>query len=158
MHIVYIFISVLMNYDFTTHPILPFITINTQFLSKHCSKSVLDTEMNGYHCFNFTEKTFLRSVDPKQPKNVNFSLWSIIEIFPRGGAWCFRRGAIIIMQRRCKTISGGGCAPPHTFVWTVGGQTRRVATSTVKTLFQFNQDIVHFLFRMTKVLHIARLA
>ena len=32
--------------------------------------------MNGYHCFNFTEKTFLRSVDPKQPKmsNIHFDL------------------------------------------------------------------------------------
>jgi hypothetical protein len=30
--------------------------------------------MNGFHCFNFTEKTFLRSVDPKQPKNVKFPL------------------------------------------------------------------------------------
>jgi hypothetical protein len=29
---------------------------------------------DGYHGFNFTEKTFLRSVDPKQPKNVKFSL------------------------------------------------------------------------------------
>jgi hypothetical protein len=36
-----------------THPILPFIT---KFLSKHCIKRVLDTEMNGYLCFNFTEK------------------------------------------------------------------------------------------------------
>jgi hypothetical protein len=33
-----------------------FITITTKFLSKHCIKRVLDTEMNGYHCFNFTEK------------------------------------------------------------------------------------------------------
>jgi hypothetical protein len=48
--------SVLMNYDCTTHPILPFITIATKVLSKHCIKSVLDAEMNGYHCFNFTEK------------------------------------------------------------------------------------------------------
>jgi hypothetical protein len=39
-----------MNYDCTTHPILPFIKITTKFLSKHY------TEMNGYHCFNFTEK------------------------------------------------------------------------------------------------------
>jgi hypothetical protein len=45
-----------MNYDCTTHPILPFITITTKFLSEHCSKRVLDTEMNDYHCFNFTEK------------------------------------------------------------------------------------------------------
>ena len=59
MHVVYICASVLMNYDCMT-PILSFITINTtKFLSKHCIKRVLDTEMNGYHCFNFTEKTFL---------------------------------------------------------------------------------------------------
>ena len=51
---VHICISVLMNYHCTTHPILPFITITT----KHCIKRVLDTEMNGYHCFNFTEKLF----------------------------------------------------------------------------------------------------
>jgi hypothetical protein len=56
MHVVYIYISVLMNYDCTTHPILPFIII-TKFLSKHCIKRVLDIEeMNGYICFNFTEK------------------------------------------------------------------------------------------------------
>jgi hypothetical protein len=34
---------------------------------------IFETEMNGYHCFNFTE-TFFRSVDPKQPQNVKFSL------------------------------------------------------------------------------------
>ena len=59
MHVVYICTSVLMNYECMT-PILPFITIATKVLSKHCIKRVLDTEMNGYHCFNFTEKTFLR--------------------------------------------------------------------------------------------------
>ena len=58
MHVVYICTSVLMNNDCMT-PILPFITIATKFLSKHCIKRVLHTEMNGYHCFNFTEKTFL---------------------------------------------------------------------------------------------------
>ena len=26
------------------------------FKTLHYSKRVLDTEMNGYHCFNFTEK------------------------------------------------------------------------------------------------------
>jgi hypothetical protein len=31
--------------------------------------------MNGYHCFNFTEKkTFLQSVDRKQPSNFHFDL------------------------------------------------------------------------------------
>jgi hypothetical protein len=30
--------------------------------------------MNGYHCFNFTEKTFSRSVEPKQPSNFHFNL------------------------------------------------------------------------------------
>jgi hypothetical protein len=76
MDVVYICISVLINYDCTTHPILPFITIATKFLSKHCINRVLGTEMNGYHCFHFTEKTFLRSVDPKQPKmsNIHFDL------------------------------------------------------------------------------------
>ena len=59
MHVVYIRTSVLMNYECMT-PILPFITIATKFLSKHCIKRLLDTEMNGYHCFNFIEKTFLR--------------------------------------------------------------------------------------------------
>jgi hypothetical protein len=59
MHVVYICTSVLMKYDCMT-PISPFITIATKFLSKHCIKRVLDTEMNGYHCFNFTEKTSLR--------------------------------------------------------------------------------------------------
>jgi hypothetical protein len=43
------------------------ITIGTKFLSKHCIKRVLDTEMNGYHCFNF-----LQSVDPKQPSHFHF--------------------------------------------------------------------------------------
>ena len=46
------------DYDCTTRPILPFITIVTKFLLKHCVKRVFDTEMNGYHCLNFTEKTF----------------------------------------------------------------------------------------------------
>jgi hypothetical protein len=36
-----------MNYDCMT-PISPFITIATKFLSKHCIKRVLDTEMNGH--------------------------------------------------------------------------------------------------------------
>ena len=53
---VHICISVLMNYDCTTHPILPFITITTNFFSKHRIKRVLDTEMNGYHCFNLQQK------------------------------------------------------------------------------------------------------
>jgi hypothetical protein len=26
------------------------------FQNMHCIKRVHDTEMNGYHCFNFTEK------------------------------------------------------------------------------------------------------
>ena len=47
----------------------------------HSIKRVLDTEMNGYHCFNCTKKTFLRSVHPKQPSNFHFHLSSI---FPQG--------------------------------------------------------------------------
>ena len=45
---VHICISVLMNYDCKTHPMLPFITITKTFLSKQ-----------------FHRKTFLRGVDPK---------------------------------------------------------------------------------------------
>jgi hypothetical protein len=60
--------DVLMNYDCTTHPILPFITITTKFLSKHCVIRVLDTEM-----IDEWLSLFLRSLDPKQPKNVKFS-------------------------------------------------------------------------------------
>jgi hypothetical protein len=57
MHVVYICISLLMNYDCTTHPILPFITITAKFHSKHCIENPgTQTEMNGYHCFNFNEK------------------------------------------------------------------------------------------------------
>jgi hypothetical protein len=68
-------IVLIMNHDCTTHPMLPFITITTKFLSKHCIKRVLDTEMNGYHrTLFYRKKLFLGSVDPKQPKNVKFSL------------------------------------------------------------------------------------
>jgi hypothetical protein len=57
VHVVYICIGVLMNHDCsTTSLIFQFITITTKFLSKHCIKRVLDTEMNGYRCFSFTEK------------------------------------------------------------------------------------------------------
>jgi hypothetical protein len=55
------------------------------------------------------KKTFLWSVDPKQSKNVKFSLWSMIETFPRGGAWHFRRGATIL--RGGGKRSQGRCAP-----------------------------------------------
>ena len=53
----------------TTHPILHFITITTKFLSKYCTKRVLDTEMNGYQ---FYRKTFLRSIDLTNQKVLNF--------------------------------------------------------------------------------------
>jgi hypothetical protein len=98
-----------MNYDCTTHPILPFITITTKFLSKYCIKRVFDRD-KWLSTFQFYRKTFLRTVDPKQPKNVKFSLWSIIEIFPRGGAWRFRGGAKIL--RGGAKRSQGRCAPP----------------------------------------------
>jgi hypothetical protein len=76
-----------------THPILPFITITRKFLSKHCIKRVLDTEMNGLSLSQFYRQTFLWCVDPKLPKNVKFSLSSIIETFPRGGTEIIRGGA-----------------------------------------------------------------
>jgi hypothetical protein len=63
-----------MNYECVT-PILPFITITTKFLSKHCIKRVLDTEMNDYiSLFQFYRENFLtsQSVDPKQPSHFHF--------------------------------------------------------------------------------------
>ena len=115
MHVVYICISVLMNYDCTTHPILPFITIITKFLSKRCIKRVLDTKDERPSLFRFYRKTFLRRVDPKQPKNVKFSLCSIIETFLRGGASrLFRGGGKILRGGAKRSQGGGGCAPPHT--------------------------------------------
>jgi hypothetical protein len=68
--------------------------ITAKFLSKHCIKRVLDTEMNGYHWFNFTEK---HSCKVETLSNtyciVKFPLWSIIQPFPRVGARLFRAGA-----------------------------------------------------------------
>jgi hypothetical protein len=86
------------------------ITITTRFLSKYCIKRILDIEMNWLSLFQFYRKTFFRSVDPKQPKNLTFSLWSIIETFPRGGAWLFRGGAKII-RGGAKILRGGAHFP-----------------------------------------------
>jgi hypothetical protein len=63
----------------------------------------------GLSLFPFYKKTFLQSVVSKQPKNVKFSLWSIIEICPRG-PWLFRGGAKIL--RGGAKWSQGRCAPP----------------------------------------------
>jgi hypothetical protein len=81
MHVVYICISVLMNYDCTTH-----------FLSKYCITFNCSTWQRDewLSLFQFYRKSFLRSVDTNQPKNLKFLLWSIIKTFPRGGAWLFR--------------------------------------------------------------------
>jgi hypothetical protein len=51
MHVLYISVSVFMNYDCTIHPIaLHYIT--TRFISKYSIKKALDTEMmNGYQFF-----------------------------------------------------------------------------------------------------------
>ena len=51
------------------NPILPFITITTKFLLKDCIKRVFDTEMNGYHCFNFAENLSYEMYRPKATKN-----------------------------------------------------------------------------------------
>jgi hypothetical protein len=55
-----------------------------------------------------TVSVLQKNLDAKQPKNVKFSLWSIIETIPRGGARLFRGGAKILRGGACKTISGGG--------------------------------------------------
>jgi hypothetical protein len=70
--------------------------------------------MNGYHCFNFTEKTFLRRVDPiskQKMSNFHFDLslklseGEVHDFSGRGGAKILRGGA---------KRSQGRCAPPHT--------------------------------------------
>ena len=64
-------------------------------------------EMNGYQRWmaitvSILQKKFLRSVDPKQPKNVKFSLWSIIETFPRGCMTFQGRCAPFFHSLRCR--------------------------------------------------------
>jgi hypothetical protein len=76
------------------------ITIATKFLSKHCMKRLLDTEINGYHCFNFLTS---RSVDPKQPSHFHFV--PSLKLIPKGRCMTF--------QERCKTISGEVHTSPH---------------------------------------------
>ena len=77
-----------MNYDCcnSSNFVLHYNTTKFKILSKHCIKRVLDTEMNGYHCFNFTEKLSNGVETLSNQKYVKFSLLSIIETFPRGGA------------------------------------------------------------------------
>ena len=100
-------ISVLMNYDCTTHLILPFITITTKFLSKHCIKRVFDTEMNGYHCFNFTEKLSyeVQTLSNQKMSNFHFDLslkLSQGEVYDFSGEVARCKNS----QGRCKTTSG----------------------------------------------------
>jgi hypothetical protein len=92
-----------MNYHCATNPILPFITA-LQLLQNIALKGYL-TRDEWLSLFQLKEKSFVRSVDPKQPKNIKCSLWSIIETFPRGGAWLFRGGAKR-SQWRCATSYG----------------------------------------------------
>ena len=101
---VHICIKVLVNYDFTTH-----YNYNDyrKFLSKHCIKRVLDTDMNWLSLFQFYR------VDPKQPKMSNFHFdlfyhWN----FPKGMCTTFQ-GRCKNYQGRCKTISGEVAPPPH---------------------------------------------
>jgi hypothetical protein len=100
MHVVYMCISVLMNYDCTTHPILPFITITTTFLSKHCILKRVEKR-----------SCEVQILSNQKMSNFHFD-WTIIETFPRGGAWRFRAGAKIL--RGGAKRSQGRCAPSHT--------------------------------------------
>ena len=103
MHIAYICISVLMNYD-CTHPIFPFITIAAKFLSKHCIKRVLGTEMIGYHCFSFTEKLSFKVSTLSNQKMSNFHFDLSLKL-SQGEVDDFS-GEVQNSQGRCKTISG----------------------------------------------------
>jgi hypothetical protein len=117
MHVVYICISLLMNHDCTTHPIMPFITITTKFLSKHCIKRVLDTEMIGYHCFNFTEKPSYEVYTLSNQKMSNFHFDLSLKL-SKGEVHDFS-GEVQKFSGRCKTISGQ--IPPCVDVlWYIG--------------------------------------
>jgi hypothetical protein len=72
--------------------------ITTKLLSKHCIKRLLDTGMNGHHCFNFTEKTFLQSVNPKQ---------HICQIFTLIYHLTFPKGMGMTFHKRYKHLRGG---------------------------------------------------
>jgi hypothetical protein len=92
---------------------MPFITITTKFLSKHCIKRVLDTEMNGYHCFNFTEKLSCEVYTLSNHKTSNFHFELSLKLSQAEvHAWLFRGGAKIL--RRGAKQSQLRCAPPHT--------------------------------------------
>jgi hypothetical protein len=58
----------------------------------------------------FYRKNVLTKCRPSA--TIKFSLWSINETFPRGGAWLFRWGAKILKGGAKR--SQGRCAPPHT--------------------------------------------
>jgi hypothetical protein len=115
MHVVHnVSCNVLMNYDCTTHPILPFITITTTFLSKRCIKGHFTQRWMAI-TVSILQKNFLTLRPYKQAKNVKFSLSSIIETSPREGAWLFRGSAELaeILRGDAKR-SQVRCAPPHT--------------------------------------------
>jgi hypothetical protein len=138
IHVVYTCISVLINHDCPTHPILPFITVTTRFLSKHCIKRILDRD-EWLLLFQFYGKTFLRSVDPKQPKNVKFSLWSIIET-SRGGAYDVSE-EVKNSQGRCKTISGEVLTSPQNPAMESGFTMQRIMPMWKYWKHRTNSDI-----------------
>jgi hypothetical protein len=91
----------------------PSLQLTTKFLSKHCIKRILVTEMNGYHAlFQFYRKTFLRSLDPKQPKTSNFHFDLSLKL-SQGEVHDFSREVQKILRGGAKR-SQGRCAPPHT--------------------------------------------
>jgi hypothetical protein len=78
MHVVYICINVLMNYDCTTHPILPFVIQLLQSFFQNIALKGYLTQRQMAITFSILQKNFLTKCGPyKQPKNVKFSLWSI---------------------------------------------------------------------------------
>jgi hypothetical protein len=79
MHVVYICISALMNYDCITHPILPFITISQSlqsFLQNIALKGYLTQRWMTITVSILQKKLSYEVIDPKQPKmsNIHFDL------------------------------------------------------------------------------------
>jgi hypothetical protein len=63
------------------------------------------------------QKKLLQSVDPKQPNNVQFSLWSIIE---RAGAWLFKGDTKIVKgSANWSTAMHRSWAPWSEITWAI---------------------------------------
>jgi hypothetical protein len=121
----YICISVLMNYDCATRPIImPFISIITKFFSKHWLKGYLAQRWMAI-TVSILQKNFLTKCRPWATKKCQMFTYSSLGParglmctliyhwkFPMGKCMTFQ-GRCKNFQGRCKTISGEVRTSPH---------------------------------------------